>query len=166
MDQKIKEKIYKLSLLLVATVLLILLFIWRFNRDTSSAPVQKNNFQVTPISSGFTNETATTSETVSSISPLPAPDKFSTFVYDSTNPRKSLPVKLTCQDTHYAILIFSVKDDYRENSAAARFNQAKLCQPGEKINLNLDLSALNLSSGKYYYFVADQGLSGSWYNAR
>lgn len=67
---------------------------------------------------------------------------------------------------YYTILIFSTEDDYRQTPANAKFNQATPCQRGQEIERAIDLGTLNLIQGRYYYIVADQEKSGTWYNPR
>lgn len=96
---------------------------------------------------------------------LKAPTNFKSFAYDATT-GKTISVSGTCHDTYYALLIFGSKDDYRTNPGAARSNRAFECGASRVFTINMDLRDINLPSGNYYLFVADQGSKGTWYNPR
>lgn len=96
---------------------------------------------------------------------LAAPTNFKSFAYDATV-GKTISVSGTCHDAYYTLLIFDAKDDYRMNPGAARSNRAFECGGTRLFTIKMDLRDINLLSGNYYLFVADQGSKGSWYNPR
>lgn len=179
--EKILKKSYKILFLsFVILILALVFFLWR-GRELYQAIKPSSQFRLTPLSPGFTIESGSGSPQFDfDISKLPSPNKFSSFSYNPSDPnrKKTLELKIECHDAYYTILIFNIKDDYRQNPGAARFNQAAPCPPrlaresgeagqiGEKIKRSIDLEKLNLSTGKYYYIIADQGSTGSWYNPR
>lgn len=93
------------------------------------------------------------------------PVSFKEFNYDATQGRKLKVHSIHCPDMYFAILVFASGDDYRTNPGLAKVNRAYLCNKNNS-QVTLDLSLYNLASGRYYYFVADQGAVGSWYNPR
>lgn len=107
--------------------------------------------------------TKTTNTTNTKI--LEAPTNFKSFTYDA-KVGKTISVSGTCHDAYYALLIFEGKDDYRINPGAARSNRAFECGASRVFTIKMDLRDINLPSGSYYLFVADQGNKGSWYNPR
>lgn len=163
-DKKILKKSYKILALSLAIFILSLIFVfWRMGFWSPEKENRgKDQFRVTPLSHGFSFGSGV-SESKIEISNFPPPENFSTFSYPE---KKSLEIKTKCADAYYAILIFSQAEDYRQNPASAKFNKALPCQLGEKIEYQIDLTTLNLTQGKYYYFVADQGKVGNWYNPR
>lgn len=90
---------------------------------------------------------------------------FKSFNYDS-NLGKLIALSGTCHDKYYAFLIFDSTIDYRKDPGMAQSNKAFACPANGKFTVNINLKDLNLQSGKYYIFIADQGLTGSWYNPR
>ncbi|MBI3634022.1 MAG: hypothetical protein HY228_00165 [Candidatus Yonathbacteria bacterium] len=96
---------------------------------------------------------------------LKAPTNFKSFTYDA-GVGKTISVSGACHDTYYVLLIFDAKDDYRTNPGAARSNRAFECGASKLFTIKMDLRDINLPSGNYYLFVADQGKTGSWYNPR
>lgn len=96
---------------------------------------------------------------------LTAPTNFKSFAYDA-KVGKTISVSGTCHDTYYALLIFDAKDDYRTNPGSARSNRAFACGASRLFTIKMDIRDINLASGNYYLFVADQGNKGSWYNPR
>lgn len=124
------------------------------------APVEA--FVITDIIK--TNAIAKTNGTIDTKT-LTAPVNFKSFAYDASV-GKTISVSGTCHDTYYALLIFESKDDYRTNPGSARSNRAFQCGASKLFTIKMDLRDINLSSGSYYLFVADQGSKGSWYNPR
>ncbi len=102
---------------------------------------------------------------VATVSDMPDPETFKTFTYDATRGKTLKVHSKGCPDKYFAVLIFSSADDYRANPAAAKVNQAFPCQK-QNTKIRLIMENYNLTSGDYYYFVADQGDAGSWYNPR
>lgn len=94
-----------------------------------------------------------------------APTNFKTFSYDATL-GKRISLVGTCKDAYYALLIFKSSDDYRKDPARSYYNTAYACPASGIITLEVDLQSINLTSGSYYLFLADQGEKGSWYNPR
>ncbi|MCX6794423.1 MAG: hypothetical protein NTY31_00255 [Candidatus Falkowbacteria bacterium] len=167
MRDQIIGKIYKIIGLILMILILALIFWLRSDRASFPTTQPESGFQLAPLSPGFSNG-STPENSTSSTAILPPPSQFSYFNYDlaSLNTKNTLSIEIKCQAAYYTILVFSSKDDYRENPAAARFNQATPCRLGEEIKRSLDLKELNLTAGRYYYIRADQGQAGSWYNAR
>lgn len=114
-----------------------------------------------------TNKTSAPTKTAGAIDTktLTAPTNFKSFAYDA-KVGKTISVSGTCHDTYYALLIFDAKDDYRTNPGSARSNRAFACGASRLFTIKMDLRDINLASGSYYLFVADQGSKGSWYNPR
>lgn len=96
---------------------------------------------------------------------LPESAKFKTFSYDK-NIGKIISISGRCSDTYYTTLVFAAPDDYKKNPAAAKINRASECPANGNFETQFDLKDYNLSSGEYYFFVADQGKIGTWYNPR
>lgn len=96
---------------------------------------------------------------------LPEAVKFQSFSYDPAQ-GKVIAVSGGCTDTYYAVLVFDAKTDYRKDPAAARMNRALECPTNKLFHTEFNLSDFNLPVGSYYFFVADQGTQGSWYNPR
>ncbi len=96
---------------------------------------------------------------------LPEAVKFKTFSY---NPKigKIIEVAGACNDVYYAIIVFKSTDNYKTNPAMAKVNNAFDCPAARVFKANLSLADFNLPSGDYYFFVADQGKTGTWYNPR
>lgn len=96
---------------------------------------------------------------------LPISREFQSFAYDATT-GMNIGVSGTCHDVYYAILVFSDSVDYRKNPSASIINKAFECGKDKSFKTELNLQSSNLKSGTYYFFVADQGERGSWYNPR
>ncbi len=96
---------------------------------------------------------------------LPESTKFKSFAYDQTI-GKTISVSGSCTDAYYTIVMFRAADDYKKNPAAAVFNQAFACPASRAFSQRIDVKKSNLPSGQYYFFVADQGNAGTWYNPR
>lgn len=96
---------------------------------------------------------------------LTAPVNFKSFAYDA-NTGKIISISGNCSDKYYTFLIFDSSVDYRKDPAAARANRAFECPASKLFTLDMDLRSINLTSGDYYLFIADQGKTGSWYNPR
>lgn len=96
---------------------------------------------------------------------LPSAGKFKTFSY---NPKigKVIEVAGTCSDFYYAIIVFKSTDDYKTNPAMAKINNAFECPASNIFKTSFNLGEFNLTTGNYYFFVADQGKTGIWYNPR
>ena len=71
-----------------------------------------------------------------------------------------------CSDAYYVVLIFDAKNDFSKNPNTAKYNRASKCPSAKSFSETIDLGSLNLPAGTYYFFAADQGVSGSWYNPR
>ena len=99
----------------------------------------------------------------------PAPSQFHTFTYSATglNGSSSLVVRATCHDAYVALLIFSAGVDYRVDPSRAVFNVASPCASGTAFATVLHPSDLGGAPfGTYYFFTADQGTTGTWYNPK
>ncbi|MEK7212806.1 MAG: hypothetical protein AAB686_03975, partial [Patescibacteria group bacterium] len=96
---------------------------------------------------------------------LPAAVEFKTFSYD---PKigKVVAVSGTCSDVYYTFVVFDAKDDYRKDPTRAKINRAYECPSSKAFRLEMNLKDLNLAAGTYYFFIADQGARGTWYNPR
>lgn len=158
---------------------------WGGSKVTSSVPngavstavatktpaiVPTESFMITDTSAAkkavTTGDKATTAKQVTSSSQsLPSAENFKSFSYDATVGKK-ISISGTCHDAYYALLIFESKDDYRANPGAARANRAYQCGSTKLFKIDMDLRDINLPSGSYYLFIADQGNKGSWYNPR
>jgi hypothetical protein len=100
---------------------------------------------------------------------LPPPSGFRTFIYDGTgfNGSSSLAVSATCRDAYVATLIFPAAVDYRMDMASAIYNEAIPCTVGKPFSLTIHPADLgHAASGTYYYFTADEGTTGTWYNPK
>lgn len=93
------------------------------------------------------------------------PENFKSFDYDAEK-GKVISLAGTCSDAYYAVLVFSSAVDYRKDPAASRYNSAFSCPAARLFKTEMNLKDLNLPTGRYYVFVADQGERGSWYNPR
>lgn len=93
------------------------------------------------------------------------PENFKSFDYDA-KAGKIISLSGNCHDTYYTVLVFSSAVDYRKDPTAALSNRAFECPSSKLFNVEMNLKDINLQSGKYYVFVADQGKTGSWYNPR
>jgi hypothetical protein len=155
-NKKILKKSYKILFLAALIFILVIFFVFFFKKDLRS------NFNVTPLSPGFT--TSLESENVLDFKKLPPPSKFNHFIFNGLNSK--LKIKTTCNDSFYTILIFKESDDYRFNPQLSKFNSAFPCNKEEQIEKEIDLKDLNFQPGKYYYIIADQGEKGTWYNPR
>lgn len=96
---------------------------------------------------------------------LKAPENFKTFTYDA-KAGKRIAISGNCHDKYYAFLIFNSTTDYRKNPSGAYANRATECPPSGVFTLQMDLRDINLESGSYYFFIADQGKTGTWYDPR
>lgn len=135
--------------------------------SSSTAPIPKivetESFIVTDIGKveGSVKENIATADTKI----FTAPENFKSFSYDSTLGKK-IVLAGSCRDAYYAFLIFKSTDDYRKDPTRAYYNTAYPCPSNKIISLELNLKDINLTSGSYYLFLADQGNTGSWYNPR
>lgn len=135
--------------------------------STSTLPIPKivetEHFVVTNMG----EVTGSAKENIATADPkiFKAPTNFKSFSYDASVGKK-IALAGTCKDAYYAFLIFKTADDYRKNPASAYYNTAYPCPASGVIALELDLQSINLQSGSYYLFLADQGNTGSWYNPR
>lgn len=92
-------------------------------------------------------------------------ESFRSFKYSALS-EQFLEVSGSCKDDYYAILIFRKNDDFIKSAGSAKYNRASSCPASGKFIEKIDLKSINLTEGLYYFFVADQGASGSWYNPR
>jgi hypothetical protein len=99
----------------------------------------------------------------------PKPSVFKTFSYGLGlySDKTELNISGICADAYYAVLIFNMDVDYREQANMAVYNSAQPCKSGERFSAEINLDkAVSARPGRYYYFVADQGRSGLWRNPR
>ncbi|MCX6756707.1 MAG: hypothetical protein NTW35_00930 [Candidatus Nomurabacteria bacterium] len=132
--------------------------------STLEKPAPVENISIKDTSSSAINNTETI-VTSSDTKNLKDSTVFKSFSYDSTL-GKLIALSGTCNDKYYAFLIFDSTIDYRKDPGAAQSNKAFACPSNGKFTVNINLKDLNLQSGKYYIFIADQGSTGSWYNPR
>lgn len=137
----------------------------------SNGSSASDHFQVAPLTKEFVVDENTTANygdkkvTLDSPEDLPVSTSFNNFAYDQTK-GESISITGSCSDAYYAILIFRSKDDYKKNPELAATNSAFECPEDKKFTKGFALKDFNLISGEYYFFVADQGKTGSWYNPR
>lgn len=92
--------------------------------------------------------------------------KLQTFNYSKSG-GQVLGISGTCVDAYYTVLIFKKSSNFQTHPGDNVFNNAFLCPDNKKIAIEIDISHSNFSDGVgYYLLVADQGKSGTWYNAR
>ncbi|MBI1755098.1 hypothetical protein HYR65_02330 [Candidatus Azambacteria bacterium] len=133
---------------------------------TPLAPVEPAPAQEAPVPATSTIEYApTVKATIAEPEKLPEQKEFRAFSYNPATGR-TLTVSGTCADAYYAVLIFDAKTDYRKDPAAARANSAFACPSERAFKKKLRMQDFNLPAGSYYFFTADQGKTGSWYNPR
>ena len=99
----------------------------------------------------------------------PPQSQFRTFTYNSglIDGAPALAVTSTCSDAYAAVLVFPTTVDYRQDPARAVYNKAFPCVSGSEVSTTIDAASLgSTASGTYYYFTADQGASGLWYNPK
>ena len=157
------KKSYKI--LLISFIILIgaVTFVYlRFPKNAKDdSPHDISQFYVEPITPGFVADASGGS---TKRAKMPSPSSFKFFDYTGEN--TNLTVKNYCTNEFMTILIYPAEEDYRYNPAASRFNRAYACTQKGNVTEVIDLKKLNLPSGKYYYFVADQGKTGAWFNPR
>ena len=98
---------------------------------------------------------------------FPPPSKFRTFTYDATGVNSGMPLTVTakCNDTYVTMLIFPATVDYREGMDRAVYNEATPCSAGKTWSAVIGPADLGHAPyGTYYFFTADQGTTGTWYN--
>jgi hypothetical protein len=96
---------------------------------------------------------------------LPESKVFNVFSYNASA-GKIINVSGTCSDAYFAIVVFFAADDYKKDPAKSVINKATECPASKNFTASLSMQDYNLPSGNYYFFVADQGKTGSWYNPR
>jgi len=159
---KILKKSYKILIFSIIIFGLAVFFYWK---GIDRGENDKENFQVIPLNPGFGIANENSDNNSLSLN-WPDPKKLHSFTYNPSLINKNLLVEDKCQDDYLTILIFSKNDDYRIYPAKAKFNKAFECFSSQIVSQEINLSSLNLSAGNYYYFTADQGKEGSWYNPR
>ena len=128
---------------------------------TAKTPVETFVVNEPSVTVGSQKENITTAD----IKIFKKPENFKSFSYDETVGKK-ISISGNCKDNYYAMLIFASKDDYRTDPGKAQSNRAFPCPANKSFSIDMDLKDINLQSGSYYIFIADQGDSGSWYNPR
>ena len=72
-----------------------------------------------------------------------------------------------CNAGYLAVLIFPSRIDYRADIDGAVYNRAFPCPSGRAFMTTIATSSIATApSGTYYYFTADEGATGPWYNPR
>ncbi|HUC01594.1 MAG TPA: hypothetical protein VMA75_01685 [Candidatus Paceibacterota bacterium] len=103
-------------------------------------------------------------------SDYPAPSRFRTFAFANgkIDDGVSLTVTSTCADAYVAVLVFPASVDYRADIDREIYDSAFPCvTTGDVASTTIIAGDLgNAPSGTYYYFTADQGASGVWYNPK
>ena len=163
-----RKKEYRILAIAVAFFLVGLFFFWHNNTapatPTPAVPPPSNPAKPTvsiqpagssglPLNSPFVN--------------FPPPSGFRTFTDSGTslNGSSSLTIAAICHAAYVAVLIFPATVDYRENMARAVFNEAVPCDSGKPFSLVIHPADLgHAPTGTYYFFTADQGMTGTWYN--
>lgn len=163
-DRILKKSYRLLGLAILILILGLIFFFWRGQKIYSEKNSTHGQYRILPLTSGFT-QSKPDDEWLRK-SNLSSLEKFRFFEYPLNQKNNRLIIETTCADDFYAVLIFSQGDDYRHRSSAAKYNKAFPCQINEEIKHEINLAELNLPPGKYYYFVADQGKEGGWYNPR
>jgi hypothetical protein len=158
MQEQILKKSYKILILAIIIFILGLTFFFLRAKDIFKT---KSNYQVIPLSPGFTN--VLEGESID-LKKLPPPKEFSHFIFNGFN--KQLKIKGECHDAFLTALLFEDGVDYREHPQLAKFNSAFSCKKGEVFETVINLSDISLKPGKYYYIIADQGNEGTWYHPR
>jgi hypothetical protein len=103
--------------------------------------------------------------TVADTAKLPSANTFATFTYSPVT-GKVVHLSGTCTGDFFDVLVFSAKDDYKKNPAAAKVNTAFTCPATGKVSADINLADFNLPAGEYYVFIADLDKTGAWYNPR
>lgn len=129
--------------------------------EIKAAPLKESYRAANTPSGAAQNEKITINEAEK----LPDIKKFAAFFYDASS-GKSTTISGACNDAYYAFLVFSTKDDYRKDPGAARVNRAFPCPENRVFKQEINFKEFNLLSGNYYFFIADQGKTGIWYNPR
>ncbi len=128
----------------------------------TSAPVE--NFEMNPkAADNYGN--AKISLASENSNELPEISSFSEFEYVSSI-GKTLRISGTCKDSYYAVLVFEKEVDYKTAPNKAKINNAEPCDNSQQFSILFNLKKYNLTDGNYYFFVADQAKTGSWYNPR
>lgn len=157
-------------------ILLVLLgiagFFWNERFEPKShdryAPASGETFALSPTGGAF-GLGQTSFETVERIIG-PDPAEFQLVSTERSFGDFISPYEITirdiCNDTYYVVLVFQKGVDYRSAPTAAIYNSATPCVKGESVNKQISFEEAGMTTGEYYYFVADQGVEGSWYNPR
>lgn len=93
----------------------------------------------------------------------PSPERFASF---SVPDDKPIVREIECADALYTVLVFRDGTDYRKSPREAVYNSANACKRGDLFKLEFNPGSLGIPPGDYYLIIADQGVSGSWYNPR
>lgn len=152
----------------VLAIALVFFFIglFFFLRDGASTPPSsdaqpKPSVSVQSVQSGSALDPA--------FANFPPPSRFRTFTYNGTNINGNalFAIGATCHDTYVAVLIFPATVDYRDDVNGAVYNIASPCSAGKIFTAVIQPSDMGgASSGTYYFFTADQGAAGTWYNPK
>jgi hypothetical protein len=126
---------------------------------------------VMPSAAGVSGGAGAAGAADGSLANDPAPSSFRTFTFDGQeiNGTTSFALGAACTDAYVAVLVFPSSADYRENVSRAVYNHAFPCANASDGAISVALAPGDLGSapsGTYYYFTADQGTSGVWYNPK
>jgi hypothetical protein len=163
-----RKKEYRILALAVAFFLIGLFFFFR-NGSPPTSPTSP--ISTSPKKQVASAESVRPAGSVQPLSPkfanFPLPSRFRKFTYDGTglNGSASLAIGAVCHDAYVAILIFPAAVDYRSNADAAIYNIASPCDFNKAFDVVIHPTDLgHAPSGTYYFFTADQGTAGTWYN--
>jgi hypothetical protein len=100
---------------------------------------------------------------------MPSPDTYRRIAYADGKISGATGVVLEdgCHATYATLLVYPASVDYREDVSRAVVNRALPCESGKAFQYGFSAESLkNFGDGEYYYFFADQGEEGTWYNPR
>lgn len=167
-DVRVSNKKQRLVLLLV---LLVSAFLVWFAKTPPVGERREGEFSIIPTTPGYSLGSGSMSSNQNVFRDYRDPEDFKQITYPSEKNnlfigRDAISIIDRCNDAHYTLLIFRADIDYRKAPSAAVYNSASSCEKGEVIRITIQIENLSLTSGRYYYFIADQGESGVWYNPR
>lgn len=99
----------------------------------------------------------------------PDPSEFQQINYDGKDltGQNIITFETRCSDKYVTALFFPADTDYRQDPARAVINKAFECPLSGSFIYEISFADFkNLSYGRYYGFLADQGVSDLWYNPR
>ncbi|MCC6934715.1 MAG: hypothetical protein IT406_03470 [Candidatus Yanofskybacteria bacterium] len=149
----------------VLCVALVIVFAVLRGEHDDGASQELRGFAIRPLAQGFSlggEDGGRKSVLHDILSGYPEPAKFRSVDI----PGGSFAIAESCRDAYIAVILYARKIDYRKEPAAAALNQAYPCTPGKRFVITVDAESYGLRAGTYYIVVADQGVSGAWYNPR